>query len=149
MPAPGHSDVDRAPAPEGAPVSRWRRWTKSPHLWVSTTYFAEGLPYSVVNNLAEILFKELGASLQVVGLTSLFHLPWNFKFLWGPFVDGYESKRRWLLATEVLIVAVLVVLGLLAAASGVALLPLAVGFAILALLSATHDIAIDGFYMEV
>lgn len=147
VPVHGDHDVDRAPAPQAS--SRWRRWTKSPHLWVSSTYFAEGLPYTVVNNLAEILFKELGASLQVVGLTSLLHLPWNFKFLWGPFVDGYETKRRWLLATELLIVAVLVMLGLLAAASGVALLPLAVGFAILALLSATHDIAIDGFYMEV
>jgi len=132
---------------EPEPKRRW--WTKSPHLWVSSTYFGEGLPYAVVNNLAEILFKELGASLQVVGMTALFHLPWNLKFLWGPFVDGYETKRRWLLATELVIVAVLVILGLLAARSGVALLPLAAGFVVLALVSATHDIAIDGFYMEV
>ncbi|MFO7565334.1 MAG: hypothetical protein R6X02_22010 [Enhygromyxa sp.] len=126
-----------------------RKWHESPHLWVSSTYFAEGFPYAVVNNIADILFKELGASLQVVGLTSLFHLPWNLKFLWGPFVDSYETKRRWLLATEVVIVALLVLVALLAAQSGVGLLPLAVGFVALALLSATHDIAIDGFYMEV
>lgn len=131
------------------PQTKRRRWIKSPHLWVSSTYFGEGLPYAVVNNLAEILFKELGASLQVVGMTALFHLPWNCKFLWGPFVDGYETKRRWMLGTELVIVALLVMLGLLAARSGVALLPLAAGFLVLALLSATHDIAIDGFYMEV
>ena len=122
--------------------------SKSPHLWVSSTYFAEGFPYAVVNNVADILFKELGASLQVVGLTSLFHLPWNFKFLWGPLLDNYETKRRWLLGIEVVIVAVLVLLGLLAAGSEIALMPLAIGFVVLALLSATHDIAIDGFYME-
>ena len=140
------SDASAAPRPgEAAPRTGWAR---SPHLWVSSTYFAEGFPYAVVNNLAEILFKQLGASLAVIGLTSLFHLPWNFKFLWGPLIDGYETKRRWLLATEVVIVAVLVVLGLLAAGRGVALGPLAVGFLLLGLLSATHDIAIDGFYME-
>ncbi len=146
------SDAQHPDGPNGepAPAPAARKWYESPHLWVSTTYFAEGFPYAVVNNLAEILFKELGASLQVVGLTSLFHLPWNLKFLWGPLVDGYETKRRWLLATEVAIIAVLVLLGLLVAGTGVGidLLPLALGFLLLALLSATHDIAIDGFYME-
>ncbi|KIG15403.1 AmpG permease [Enhygromyxa salina] len=119
------------------------------HAWVSTTYFAEGYPYSIVNNLADILFKELGASLQVVGLTSLFHLPWNLKFLWGPFVDDYETKRRWLLASEVAITIVIVLLGLLAAAGSASLVALAAGFVLLAMLSATHDIAIDGFYLEI
>src|SRR5262245_20670399 len=107
------------------------------HAWVSTTYFAEGYPYAIVNNLADILFKELGASLQIVGLTSLFHLPWNLKFLWAPFVDDYETKRRWLIAIEVALTAVIVLLGLLAAASGVSLVALAVGFLVLGLLSAT------------
>ncbi|PRQ07998.1 MFS transporter [Enhygromyxa salina] len=128
-----------APAPTGL---------RRAHAWVSTTYFAEGYPYSIVNNLADILFKELGASLQVVGLTSLFHLPWNLKFLWGPFVDDYETKRRWLLASEVAITIVIVLLGLLAAAGSASLPALAAGFLLLAVLSATHDIAIDGYYLE-
>lgn len=132
--------------PAGAPSGRVR--LRREHAWVSTTYFAEGYPYAIVNNLADILFKELGASLQVVGLTSLFHLPWNLKFLWAPFVDDYETKRRWLLAIEVVVTAVIVLLGLLAAASGVSLIPLAAGFLLLGVLSATHDIAIDGFYLE-
>jgi PAT family beta-lactamase induction signal transducer AmpG len=116
--------------------------------WVSTTYFAEGFPYSIVNNLAEILFKELGASLQVIGLTSLFHLPWNLKFLWGPFVDGYETKRRWLLGCEIAIVVLIALIALLAAGATTALWLLALGFLVLGMLSATHDIAIDGYYLE-
>ena len=36
------------------------------HVWVTSTYYAEGFPYSLVNNVADILFKELGASLTVV-----------------------------------------------------------------------------------
>lgn len=115
---------------------------------MSTTYFAEGYPYAIVNNLADVMFKQLGASLEVVGLTSLFHLPWNLKFLWGPFVDQYATKRGWLLATQVAIIASILILAGLASVSAASLWPLAIAFSVLALLSATHDIAIDGFYLE-
>lgn len=118
-----------------------------PGAWVSSTYFAEGFPYSVVNNLVEILFKELGASLQVIGLTALFHLPWNLKFLWGPFLDQYETKRSWIVAVEVALSAVLLALALTVGASS-ALGVISLCVAALAILSATHDIAIDGYYLE-
>ncbi|MFN8601556.1 MAG: MFS transporter [Candidatus Binatia bacterium] len=114
---------------------------------MSSTYFAEGFPYSVVNNLVEILFKELGASLQVIGLTALFHLPWNLKFLWGPFLDQYETKRSWIVAVEIALSAVLLALALTVGASS-ALGVISLCVAALAILSATHDIAIDGYYLE-
>ena len=138
----------QAPAPDAPPPGPRRSWLRRELAWVSTTYFAEGYPYAVVNNLADILFKQLGASLEVVGLTSLFHLPWNLKFLWGPFVDQYGTKRAWLLGTEVVLVVVLVVLALVASLGQASLAPLAICFLVLAVLSATHDIAIDGFYLE-
>lgn len=142
--------ADNPNAPERAEAERQTRDKSSLKVgsWVSTTYFAEGFPYSVVNSLAEILFKELGASLQVIGLTSLFHLPWNLKFLWGPFVDGYETKRRWLLGCEIAIVVLIALIALLSAGASAALGLLALGFLMLGLLSATHDIAIDGYYLE-
>ncbi len=143
-----HERVEGAPPDQAAagPTTARRAWA-SPSAWVSTTYFAEGFPYSVVNNLAEILFKELGASLQVIGLTALFHLPWNLKFLWGPFVDQYETKRTWLVATEVALTLGLVALALAVGATPL-LAILSFFVAILAFLSATHDIAIDGYYLE-
>jgi len=119
----------------------------SPHLWVTTTYFAEGFPYSVVNSIAEILFKELGASLRLIGLTALLHLPWNLKLLWAPLIDQYETKRRWLIAVEVLLTATIVGLSFVVTARE-ALGLIAVLFGLMAVLSATHDIAIDGFYLE-
>ncbi|MFM8409083.1 MAG: MFS transporter [Alphaproteobacteria bacterium] len=136
-------DVSRAPdaagdpAPGGMPAGAW----------VTTTYFAEGFPYSVVNALAEILFKEMGASLQTIGLTSLFHLPWNLKFLWGPFLDAYETKRRWLVGTEVALSVALLALAALSGESA-SLALLSVSFLLVAILSATHDMAIDGYYLE-
>ncbi len=120
---------------------------KLPHVWVSTTYFAEGYPYTIINNLAEILFQQLGASLRVVGLTSLFHLPWNLKFLWGPLLDRYETKRRWLIGVEVLLTIGLVVLAMFASQTQW-LGAIGTCFMLLAVLAATHDIAIDGYYLE-
>lgn len=124
-----------------------QRGASSPHVWVSTSYFAEGFPYSVVHQLAEVLFKESGASLQAIGLTSLFHLPWNLKFLWGPLLDAFSTKRQWLVSVEIAITGVIVALAAVAQSAhvlGVA----SVLFMVLALLSATHDIAIDGYYLE-
>lgn len=117
-----------------------------PLAWTGSTYFAEGFPYSLVNNLAEVLFTELGASLKAVGLTSLFHLPWNVKFLWAPLVDRYGEKRHWIVAIEVLLVAAMVALAVVVPLEPMALLSAL--FVLLAALAATHDIAIDGYYLD-
>ncbi len=141
-----------------------------PAAWTSTTYFAEGFPYTLVNGLPEILFKEFGATLETIGLTSLLHLPWNLKFLWGPFLDRFGTKRRWLLGLETVLTALLAVMTLVmagaAAGGGMAgegaglwaaalawlgdnvLLAASVVFLAVAFASATHDIAIDGYYLE-
>ena len=123
------------------------RAARAPHLWVSSTYFAEGFPYGVIHQLAEVLFRELGASLQVIGLTSLFHLPYNLKFLWAPVVDGFATKRSWLLAMEAVLGLILLVLAFVVSGAHV-LSAVSAAFAALAVASATHDIATDGFYLE-
>ena len=115
--------------------------------WVVTTYFAEGMPYGVVHKLANVLFTEMQASLQLVGMTALFHLPWNLKFLWGPYVDEYETKRRWLIALEVTLAVALVLLAI-ATQSEYALAATAGAFVLTAFLAATHDVAVDGYYLE-
>jgi PAT family beta-lactamase induction signal transducer AmpG len=101
----------------------------------------------LVNELAVPLFKHLGASLGTIGLTALFHLPWNLKFLWGHAVDGYETKRRWVLAIEAVLAVAM--FGLAFIANKTELLgAISVAFLVIATLSATHDIAVDGFYLE-
>lgn len=136
-----------AVAPAAAPTSGRPPWWRSPWGWVTTTYFAEGFPYTIVNSAADALFTVMGMSLSTLGLTTILHLPWNLKFLWGPFVDGYETKRRWLLGTEVVLCVLLAVLTLVGGAEAPLGL-LAAVFMVVAILSATHDIAIDGFYLE-
>ncbi len=115
--------------------------------WITTTYFAEGFPYSVVRQISSVFFKDSGASLQAIGMTSLYGLPWVLKFLWAPFVDEFSTKRRWLLFMEACLTAVIF---LMATGSTLprALPVVAVLFLVTAILSATHDISIDGFYLE-
>ncbi|WP_293206007.1 MULTISPECIES: MFS transporter [unclassified Microcoleus] len=116
-------------------------------LWVSVLYFAQGLPYTVVNLMSVIFLKGMGTSNELIGLTSLLSFPWVLKGLWGPVVDMYSTKRKWILRTEIICAFLFAFL-----AFGV-LTPLAiiislVVFTAIAFVSATHDIAIDGFYLN-
>lgn len=115
--------------------------------WTNTTYFAEGLPYAIVINVAAQFFTAFGASLKEIGLASLFHLPWNLKAFVGPFVDQYGTKRLWLLGVELLVVLALFALAFTTTLPNV-IVAASIAFLVLAVFSATHDIAIDGFYLE-
>ncbi len=123
-----------------------QRGPSHPSVWVNTTYFAEGFPYALVNNVVDVLFQSLGANVRLIGLTSLFHLPWNVKFLWAPILDRYSTKRAFLIGAEVVILALVLVLAAIGAPPEFGLLSLV--FILLAIASATHDIAIDGYYLE-
>jgi PAT family beta-lactamase induction signal transducer AmpG len=115
--------------------------------WILTTYYAEGFPYSLVRLMSTAYFKDHGASLEAIGLTSLFGIPWILKLLWAPFVDAFATKRRWLLAMELAVVFGIASLGFASTLPR----PLAAGavvFMLLAVIAATHDIAIDGYYLE-
>lgn len=120
---------------------------RNPWSYVPTTYFAEGLPYMLVNFLAVIIFKKMGVSnTEIAAWTSLLYLPWAIKMFWGPLIDMYSTKRTWIAWTQALMA-----LGLVAAALSLRsphFLYIATGcFMLTAFLSATHDIAVDGFYM--
>lgn len=118
-----------------------------PPPWVFSTYFAEGFPYSLVNQISTVYFKDHGASLQAVGLTALFRLPWVLKALWAPLADAFATKRFWLLMAEGALVAGVLFMAL-ASASPYALALGSAAFLVMAFLAATHDIAIDGYYLE-
>ena len=116
-------------------------------LWVSVLYFAEGFPYTVVNLMSVIFLKDLGASNELIGVTSLLYLPWVLKGLWGPVVDLHSTKRRWILSAEVVCTVLFILLALGVLTAQVLTISIAL-FAIIAFVSATHDIAIDGFYLD-
>lgn len=118
----------------------------SPWAWVPSLYFAEGLPYVIVNVLSVTLFKRLGMPNAELALyTSLLYLPWVIKPLWSPLVDVLRSKRWWILSMQALLAAALLFLSLSVPSRSYALMLTL--FYLTAFASATHDIAADGFYM--
>ena len=109
-------------------------------------YFAEGIPYFIVNVLSVTMFKRLGMSNGDLAMyTSLLYLPWVIKPLWSPFVDIIRTKRWWILSMQALMTAGFAALALSVSPDvfGFTL----VFFYIVAFASATHDIAADGYYM--
>ena len=115
--------------------------------WIPTLYFAEGLPYFAVTAISVILYKSMGLSNSDIALyTSWFYLPWVIKPFWSPIVDMLSTRRKWIVATQLIMGAAL--------ASIAFTIPLASYlqwticlFWLIAFSSATHDIAADGFYM--
>jgi len=116
-------------------------------LFVPTTYFAEGLPYILINSVSVIIYKNMGVSnAEMAFWTSWLYLPWVIKMLWGPMVDMYGTRRSWVVYTQLILACCLGASALSFAGQhffAVSLLSFAAG----AFISATHDIAVDGFYM--
>lgn len=133
--------------------------TKSPWWWVPSLYFAEGIPYFLVNNISVMMFTKIGVpNGQMAFFTTLLYFPWFLKGLWSPIVDVIRTKRWWIVTMQVLMTAMMLLLTLTLPkpspeliASGQTSAGLfwftLVLFIITAFASATHDIAADGFYM--
>ena len=131
----------------------------NPWWWIPTLYFAEGLPYFIVNNISVIMFNNMGMPKGEMALyTSMLYLPWVIKPLWSPFVDILKTKRWWILAMQIVMSAAFALLAfslphpspelIASGETSVSLFKLTlVIFWITAFASATHDIAADGFYM--
>jgi MFS transporter, PAT family, beta-lactamase induction signal transducer AmpG len=138
------SASEAPPAPAKKRVSFWEGARAAP--WVLTTYFAEGLPFSIVRQLSGEYLTSMGASPQTITSTSLFGFAWNLKLLWSPLVDRYGTIRRWLIATEALLGITIVALAWWAGRGALDMAMRVLWVA--AVLAATHDIAIDGFYLD-
>lgn len=133
--------------------------TNNPWTWIPTLYFAEGIPYFIVNTISVIMFTNMGMSKEDMAMyTSLLYLPWVIKPLWSPFVDIIRTKRWWVITMQIIMSAAFAVTALtlphpsdeVISSGGTPVSLFAVTlviFWITAFASATHDIAADGFYM--
>ena len=132
---------------------------KSPWWWVPTLYFAEGVPYFLVNNISVMMFTKMGVpNGQMAFFTTLLYFPWFLKGIWSPIVDVVKTKRWWIVTMQALMTAMMILLTLTlprpdAASIAGGQVPISmfwftlVLFIIAAFASATHDIAADGYYM--
>ena len=120
--------------------------TRTKLFWIAVLYFGEGFPFGIINDALPVYFRVHGLRLADIGLLSLVGLPWTLKFLWAPAVDLWGRRRTWVLGCQAALV-----LGLLAV---LWLDPTRVGTSLwivllaLAVASATQDIAIDAYTIE-
>ena len=129
------------------PDNNPRGTVRNPKLWVPSLYFAQGLPFFAVAIVAAQMFKSMGVpNDDIAHWTAAIGAAWIFKPLWSPFLELASSKKLVVVAFQL---AGAVCLGLVALAlhtpfwfaACVAML------ALVAIASATHDIACDGLYI--
>lgn len=115
-------------------------------LWVGILYFAEGFPFGLFFDAMPVYFRIHGVSLQEIGLMSAAGLAWTFKVFWAPAVDAIGQRRSWIVSCQCLLA--------LCTAAFITVHPessmpaIWVLLVILAVLSATQDIAIDAYTIE-
>jgi PAT family beta-lactamase induction signal transducer AmpG len=118
--------------------------------------FVSGLPLPLSGFTFRLWIADSGAGLAIVGLTAWIGLAYSLKFLWAPLLDQlpplsalrrFGRRRGWLLLVQ----PVLGLAAVLLALSSPATAPVAAfaAAACVALLSATQDIAIDAWRIEV
>ena len=120
---------------------------------VSLLSFSSGLPFGLVLIAIPDWMRTIGVDIRVVGLMTLAQAPWTFKILWSPFIDRYTlpwmgRRRGWAAVSQVTLLALTLWLAGVGdhpdAAWIVGALALALAFA-----SATQDIAIDAYAVEI
>ncbi|MBW4503716.1 MAG: MFS transporter [Scytonema hyalinum WJT4-NPBG1] len=123
--------------------------SRSPWTFIPTLYFASGVPYIIINTVSVIFYKKLGINNTQIALwTSFLYLPWVIKMLWAPIVDTYSTKRTWILATQFAMFCSLGLVAFCLQLPNFFFVSLA-ALTIAAFISATYDIATDGFYLLV
>src|SRR5262249_55088769 len=120
--------------------------TRSKLIWVAILYFAEGFPFGLLFDAFPVYFRTHGVSLTDIGLISLAGLPWTLKFLWAPAVDVWGKRRTWIVICQGLLALDLGLFLLLEPAQSSA--ELWILLIALATFSATQDIAIDAYTIE-
>jgi PAT family beta-lactamase induction signal transducer AmpG len=115
--------------------------------------FASGLPLGLVWIAIPDWMRDIGVDIRVVGLITLAQAPWTFKLLWAPLMDRYVPpfwgrRRGWMAVTQVALFAFTLMLAGVGQRPETIWVVGAVAMAI-ALASATQDIAIDAYAVEV
>ena len=117
--------------------------------------FASGLPLPLTFGTLSFWLAEAGVSRTSIGLFALIGISYSFKFLWSPLIDRLPlpgitrllgRRRGWALTIQVLLALAILALGFTDPKTDPGLVALAAVF--VAFLSASQDIVIDAFRIE-
>jgi MFS transporter, PAT family, beta-lactamase induction signal transducer AmpG len=117
--------------------------------------FSSGLPYALTGSTLQAWLTQSGVDIGVIGLFAGVGIPYLLKFLWAPLVDALDvpilsallgRRRGWLLLTQILLMASVLLMGFCSPALSLA--AAAIAGVLVAASSATQDIVIDAFRVE-
>jgi PAT family beta-lactamase induction signal transducer AmpG len=149
------SDPDSVAASRPSLAETLAVYLKRRVLIVTLLGFSSGLPLALSGSTLAIWMTEVGVNLKTIGLFALVGTPYTIKFLWAPLIDALNvpllsrwlgRRRGWLLLSQFLLIAAIVLVGV----SDPAVSPLivALGVLLVATTSATQDIVVDAFRVE-
>lgn len=117
------------------------------------TGFSSGLPLYLLINLLPAWLRSEHIDLKSIGLFALIQFPYTWKFIWAPLVDRYTPATRWLgrrrgwmALTQLLLLAVIPLFGLFSPQQDIGSIALLA--TVIAVFSATQDIALDAYRRE-
>ena len=115
-----------------------------------------GIPLYLILSTLFIWLTREGVDISTIGLFALTSIPWSIKFLWSPILDNYKSplfynlfghRPSWLLLIQFLMIPSLILLGTFNPNNDIGII--AILALVIAFLSASQDIVIDAFRIEI
>ncbi len=122
--------------------------------------FSSGLPLALIGGTLQAWFKTSGISIVVIGFSTLIGQPYSYKYLWAPLLDKYaptallDRRRSWMVLMQLMIIGLIITMTMYTPDASVKMFNLDIpillllGF-LLSTCSATQDIAIDAYRIEV
>ncbi|MDE1934178.1 AmpG family muropeptide MFS transporter [Bradyrhizobium sp.] len=151
--------ASRTPSLSKDPAPSWRDslavYLQPRVLIVMLLGFSSGLPLALSGSTLLIWMREAGVDLGTIGLFALVGTPYTLKFLWAPLVDAlhlpfltraFGRRRGWLVCSQFLLMASILLLALADPARSPAFVALAA--LLVAAMSSTQDIVVDAFRVE-
>jgi MFS transporter, PAT family, beta-lactamase induction signal transducer AmpG len=138
-----------------APSAGLRTYREPRLLAILFMGFSSGLPLPLTLGTLSFWLSEVGVSRTAVGLFALVGIAYNFKFAWSPLMDRLPlpwltarlgQRRSWALTTQILLALAIAALGLMQPATHLA--QTAALAVLVAFLSASQDIVIDAYRIE-
>ena len=116
---------------------------------------SSGLPLALILSTLKAMLLEKGFDLKTIGFFSLVSLPYTLKFFFAPIIDScpvpfltkiFGQRKSWIILTQLFLVTFICLLG----AAGItgSLTAIAVFSLLTAFASASQDIVIDGYRIE-
>ncbi|WP_367110277.1 MFS transporter [uncultured Psychrobacter sp.] len=119
--------------------------------------FVAGIPILLIFSSLSLWLREAGIDRSVVTMFSWAALGYSFKFIWAPLVDAVPlpiltrllgRRRSWILVAQLLIISSICLMASVNPTNEGSLVYMAIGAVLLGFSSATQDIVIDAYRIE-